>query len=362
MKRGIGIIGYGGFGRFLHKQWNRMNNARVVAVADEDPARDPHDNVRFTTNWRDLIQWDEVEVVSICTPPSTHGTLAVAAMEAGKHVLVEKPIATTLEDADFIIETRNRTEKVAAVNYMLRFNPIVEILAGWARDLTFGPLRRAVVENYAQDEALPKNHWFWDEEVSGGILVEHSVHFLDIVDQLAAAPVRRVQGAAHDRNKRQRDQVMALVEYEDGLIASHYHEFARPNIFERTTMRLVFDAAEIDLEGWIPLAGAITAFVTPEKEQLLYQLPGFQPDTRRSLANGAEVTVHCGGRPYRANALVTGTFAIPQPKLDVYGDCLRKMMADIFISIDNPGRAVRSPLEAGRTGLHTALLARDSAR
>ncbi|MCB2199067.1 Gfo/Idh/MocA family oxidoreductase [bacterium] len=358
MKKGIGIIGYGGFGRFLHEQWNRMDNARVVAVADENPDRNPGGEVQFFTDWREMIQQDEVEIVSICTPPSTHAELAIAAMEAGNHVLVEKPLATTVEDAKAIVEARERTGKVAAVNYMLRFNPIIEQITEWAGNKMFGPLRRAVVENYAQDETLPPNHWFWNEAISGGILVEHSVHFLDIVDQLAGSPVRRVQGAASNRNEQQQDQVMALVEYEDGLIASHYHEFARPAIFERTTIRLLFDAAEFELYGWIPTEGWAHALAAPETEQELYRLPNYQSDARQPLHGGRRLRVLCGGRPYEATSRTTGRFRLEDAKLKVYADSLRAMMNDIILAISDSSHQLRSPLEAGVQGLRVALDAR----
>lgn len=83
-------------------------------------------------------------------------------MEAGKHVIIEKPVATTSADADRLLEIRDRTGRVAAVDFMMRFTPIVEAIASWKHELPFGRLRRVVIENHAQDETISAGHWFWD--------------------------------------------------------------------------------------------------------------------------------------------------------------------------------------------------------
>ncbi len=94
-KKGIGIIGYGGFGEFIHKAWNEMNIAHVVAVCDADSTRNPGGDAAFYTTLTDLLADENVDIVSIATPPSSHKDLAILAMQAEKHVLIEKPIAMT---------------------------------------------------------------------------------------------------------------------------------------------------------------------------------------------------------------------------------------------------------------------------
>ena len=112
---GIGIIGYGGFGKFLHQTWNRMEKAQVTAIADAHPEVKPEGGIRFYPDWRKMLQDEAVQMVSICTPPDTHTELAVAALQAGKHVLVEKPLALSVQDAQKIISARDRSGKIAAV-------------------------------------------------------------------------------------------------------------------------------------------------------------------------------------------------------------------------------------------------------
>ncbi|HMB90653.1 MAG TPA: Gfo/Idh/MocA family oxidoreductase [Rhodothermales bacterium] len=357
----LGIIGYGGFGAFIHQAWAQLDAIHVLAVADANPARQPG-GVTFYPSWQDLIADPQIDLVAVATPPSTHVEIACAAMQAGKHVLIEKPLATTREDAQRILSVRDATGRMATVDFMLRFNPIVEALHTWSRNGSFGQLRRVVVENYAQDETLPSEHWFWNPALSGGILVEHAVHFIDIVHACTAAPVQRVDGVCLQRNPQQTDRTMATVVYEDGLVATHYHAFMRPNIFEKTSMRFVFDLAQLDIEGWIPLSGQITALVHGENRPALTRLPDFRVVREESLGNGEAQLLQSGGETYQADHLMEGTFSIPMPKSDVYTVCLQGLMSDFVAAIHDPKHQMRVTLEDGMASLKTALRATEHAQ
>jgi predicted dehydrogenase len=246
----IGIIGYGGFGKFLHHWWSQLENVEVVAIADS--GKHSHTNVesiKLYHNWKDLISDAEIDIVSIVTPPSLHAEMACAAMKSGKHVLLEKPAAITKEDALKILETQKETGMIITVNHMIRYNPIIQSLIQLGHSGSLGRLRHVVVNNYAQDAALPSDHWFWKEEVSGGIFIEHGVHFFDIVNAISGQKFSKVYGVSNHRNEIQRDRVSAMVLYNEGLIASYYHAFSGPGFFEQTTISLAYDLARIKVEG-----------------------------------------------------------------------------------------------------------------
>lgn len=350
---GIGIIGYGGFGRFLHRAWSDLADVTVRAVSDEER---PHDlgDTTFYADWRDLIADPEIDIVSIATPPHAHAAMACAAMEAGKHVLIEKPLATTLDDARRIVATRDRTGCAAAVDYVLRFNPIVEALQAWSWNGWFGALRRVTVENYAQDEALPPDHWFWDLDQSGGILVEHAVHFIDLTNACAKGRPNRVDGLSVRRTPQQEDRVLLTMAYDDGLVATQYHEFARPRFFEHTSMRFVFDLAEVEIEGWIPLSGRVRALVDSRTRDRLTLLPGFEATSTAPIGKAA-ANLQVGGHPYHADVVVEGTFALPESKEEVYSTSVRAALADLTRAIEDPEYQPRASLEAGIASLEIAL-------
>ena len=362
----IGLVGYGGFGRFLHRTWEADGQARVVAVASLD---DRPEGVPCLNDWRDLLARADVDLVAVATPPGTHAEIGAAVLDAGRHLLVEKPVATDLAGADRLVAARDRSAApngrpcVAAVDFMLRFNPVVEALVAWGASGAFGPLVRVAVENEAQDGSLPAGHWFWDRAQSGGILAEHAVHFLDVVNAVVEAQggqpaSARAEGWASRRADGREDRVLAVVRHGgSGPLATHAHAFTRPGAFERTTMRFTFALAEVDVDGWVPLAGTVRALVSAAAEADLARLPGLRV-VEAAAWPGATATV--GGVAYPAARQVTAAFAVPVAKPEAYAGALRALLADVRASIDT-GRPVRAGLEAGREALRQALDARASA-
>lgn len=347
----VGIIGYGGFGRFLHSAWSALPAVDVVALADPQ-VRLP-EGVRGYRSPEALLEDAEVEVVSICTPPATHAPLACAALARGKHVLVEKPLATTLAGADAIIRAAGQAGRVVGINYVMRYTPIAEQLLAWSRAGTFGPLRRVTVENEAQDEALPADHWFWQPEVSGGILVEHAVHFIDLIDACAGRGDASVSGTALRRADGRLDRMAIQVQYGDRLLASQYHAFTRPKLYERTRWHFGFEALEMDADGWIPLSGSVRALVGEATREALQRLPGFAAEREEALASPAVV----GGTPHPATHLVTGRFAVEETKDAIYRRGVQQALLDVVQAVQQPGHGLRVSLAEARRSLAFALQA-----
>ncbi len=369
----LGIIGFGGFGKFLYQAWSTLDTIEITAVADlihkesDDPA------IKFYGKWEELLANDEVDIVSIATPPSTHAEIACEVMKAGKNVIIEKPLALSMEDARKIISTRDETNVQATVDYMMRFNPVVEVLAGWKENRPFGKLNRVVVENYAQDEALPQDHWFWDKSVSGGILVEHGVHFFDLINFISGSEVKKVQGWESERNEHMVDKVFANVEYENGLLASFYHSFSRPGIFEDTSIRLSYDLAQIEINGWIPITGKITALLNENTLIDLNKLPGIKISEKQPIENIRDDSrpegwgdiniekqkgvVQSGGSEYKVDFLVRAVFEINKKKSEIYKDSLRALITDFISVIEGNDKNKTLLLEDGLKSLETAILA-----
>jgi predicted dehydrogenase len=371
----IGIIGYGGFGRFLHHWWSKLENVEVIAVADS--GKHSHESIPNCKNyhdWNELINDAEIDIVSIVTPPNLHAEMACAAMKAGKHVLLEKPAAITEEGAQQILNTQKETGMIITVDHMIRYNPIIQKFMQLGQSGALGKLRHAVVNNYAQDAALPSDHWFWKEEMSGGILIEHGVHFFDIVNALSGQEYSEVYGASSRRNELQRDRVSAMVVYNEGLIANYYHAFSGPGFFEQTTISLAYDLARVEIEGWMPLKGTVKALVNEAGREQLQDLPGWTTlkaeeldnvrDTSRPegwgasdpfIASPKELT-YCGGIAYDVDEMVSGTFELPQSKGEVYGECVQSILIDMIQKIENRDHKLKITIEDAVQALRIAIL------
>jgi hypothetical protein len=295
-------------------------------------------------------------------------------------VLIEKPLAISSKDAEEIIHTRDQTGVVAAIDFIMRFNPLIQTIQALTQDGAFGKLRRVAVENYAQDEQLLPEHWFWQKDRSGGILIEHAVHFIDLVHFIYPSKYLKVNGLKHNRNAFQEDQIMANVLYESGLIATHYHSFARPGFFETTDIKLSFDIADIQLHGWIPLTADVKVLVNGKSKEMLLSNPLFECINTESIdnltdesrpkgwgINGLENSkdkhiVKSGGVSYEAGEMITGRFSIGATKQEVYANCVKLSLLDVLQKVSDPSHSLMAGLESGLDSLKIAEFATVSAR
>jgi predicted dehydrogenase len=128
---GIGVIGYGYWGPNLVRNFATSDCSRVVAVSDLDPAKlavskRRHPEAEATCNFRDLLQNPRIDAIAIATPVHTHFELALAALNAGKHVLVEKPFVQTSEQARRLMDEAGRRGLTLMVDHTFLYTPAVQ--------------------------------------------------------------------------------------------------------------------------------------------------------------------------------------------------------------------------------------------
>jgi len=340
--KGIGIIGYGGFGEFLHKSWDAMDDAKVVAVSDIDPSRLPGSGVRNYTNHAGLLSDPDVDIVSIATPPSTHKDLAIQAMKAGKHVLIEKPLALTEKDGEEVKRIAEETGRVATVNFVLRHNPIVEVLHSITESEVFGKLRRVDLRNYAMQDTVPEGHWFWNPEVSGRILLEHGVHFFDLASWMIGAKAADMWSLGVERKPGMEDRVFAAVKYENGVVGTYWHSFSRPRELETTTFHFAYDLGEIEMIGWIPLELDIWGWTG---EQGLLKLENLLGEDQVVIDPIESQKAHSSEFMYDVDYEINTVVELDEEKLDVYAENLRSIMVDLVQAIDDPSHKMRVTID-----------------
>ena len=129
-------------------------------------------------------------------------------------------------------------------------------------------------------------------------------------------------------------------------------------------MRFVFDLAQLDVEGWIPLSGRVTALVHSETQPELERLPGFRTVREETLGDETRTSRHLrsGGEPYNVDRMIEGLFALPMSKPEAYASSLRGLMTDFVTAIRDPFHQIRVTLEDGLASLDIALRATEHAR
>ncbi|MFM8984651.1 MAG: Gfo/Idh/MocA family protein [Planctomycetia bacterium] len=356
----VGLVGCGAFARFSMARYRLLPGVRITAVADIDAAatRRAADELGAAPVAPDaLLVAEEVDLVSIATPPALHFRQARAALEAGKHVLVEKPLATTVADAESRAALAARRGLVCVANLVERYNPLAYAVRAVIRSRLLGDLLHGLFINEAADEGLAPGHWFWDREMSGGIFVEHGVHFFDLVtfwlgagDVVAAARAVRPPAAGGGDGRAVEEQVVCTCRYPSttadgdrhaGVLFHFEHGFHQPSRMDRQEMRLVFERGELRLFDWVPTHGEVRSLLDDAAiDALAAVLP--RPTVRVvERYDGTARHVRGRFRPFEATALVEIAFTTGQDKPGIYGDVVRELAADQVAWIRDPSHRRR---------------------
>src|SRR5450755_1986624 len=209
---GIGMVGYAFMGAAHSRAWATVAQVfdvplrpRMAALAGRDGAAARAAAHRFgwrhaETDWRALIDRDDVQLVDICTPGDTHAEIAIAALAAGKHVLCEKPLANTLAEAEAMAAAAARAER-NGVRAMVGFNyrrvPAVALARRLIMDGQIGTLRHvraSYLQDWLTDAAVPLTWRLQRERAGSGALGDIGAHAIDLAQYLSGEPLTGVSG------------------------------------------------------------------------------------------------------------------------------------------------------------------------
>jgi predicted dehydrogenase len=364
---GLGVIGCGGFGLFALQHFAQVAGVRLVAMAgthrEAARAAARRFGIADIVDIDALVSRDDVDLVYIATPPFLHHPQAMLALEAGKHVICEKPLALTLKHADAMIAAARRGGLLLVANLMQRYNPVFEAVRRLVESKALGEVLHGFFENYATDEGLPPEHWFWDRARSGGIFIEHGVHFFDLfAGWLGKGEVVAAQTTARPGNPAVEEQVQCTVRYPGELLVSFYHGFTQAARMDRQELRLLFERGDVTLQDWVPTRVRVRAIADEADTRTLCELlPGarldvtttYSPKDRACSARHKELDV------YQMLELTAGLDA---HKMHRYGELLRAMLADQLAWINDRSHTRTITDENGRSSLALAVAADELAQ
>lgn len=198
---GIGIIGTG-WGARVQVPAFRAAGLAVTALAGSQPTKTAQIAAKLgvawhTTDWRALLDRPDVALVSIVTPPNLHREMAIAALEAGKHVLCEKPTALNAGEAEAMLTAAQaRPELLALIDHELRFLPAVRHARSLIADGAIGTPRHADIRVISSGRHDPNRLWNWwaDAGQGGGSLGAIGSHEIDLLRYLLGDEVQQARG------------------------------------------------------------------------------------------------------------------------------------------------------------------------
>ena len=225
----IAIIGTGSISsQHIEAYLKFPADCRIVAVCDIEKEKAIRRVAEYSLeatvydDYRELAKNGEVDLVSICTPPSTHAQTAVAMLESGKNVLLEKPMAASLEECDAIIEAAKKNGKLLSVVAQNRFRTPWMKLKKLLEEKAAGEVLHAQIDSFWWRGHSYYDLWWrgtWESE-GGGCTLNHAVHHIDALLWMMGLPVEVkavMTNVAHD-NAEVEDLSIALLRFESGRV------------------------------------------------------------------------------------------------------------------------------------------------
>jgi predicted dehydrogenase len=226
----VGIIGTGNISPAHIKSYLEFpDRCKIVALADIYPEKAKTKaeqfglDVEIFDSHNQLLKMKDVDLVSICTPPFTHAQIAIDCMKAGKHVIVEKPMAASLEECDRMIEAQKESKTVMAIIAQNRFMDSIMNLKKVLDSGKIGRVLHAQVDSHWWRGHCYYDLWWrglWKTE-GGGCTLNHAVHHIDMLGWMLGMPLKvqaLLSNAAHD-NAEVEDISIAALQYEKGTVA-----------------------------------------------------------------------------------------------------------------------------------------------
>lgn len=207
---GIGLVGYKFMGAAHSNAYRQVARffdvdpvprMRVLCGRDEEAVSEAAGKLGwegYETDYRRLVERDDVDLVDVSTPGNAHRDIAIAALEAGKHVLCEKPLANTLEEAREMLEAARNADTISMVNFNYRRVPAVQLARKLVREGRIGEIRhwRAVyLQDFILDPGFPLIWRFRKEDAGSGALGDLGAHVVDLA-HLIVGPIASVVGTS----------------------------------------------------------------------------------------------------------------------------------------------------------------------
>lgn len=222
------VIGMGGISRTHIEAYRKFPDRCAVAALSDcfiEKARQKKDEFELEAaiydNYRLILDDPRIDLVSICTPPYTHASIAIDCLNAGKHVICEKPMASSLAECDAMIAASEASGKILAIIAQNRFRAPIQRLKKVLESGLAGRILHAQVDSFWRRGHCYYDLWWrgtWAKE-GGGCTMNHAVHHIDMFQWMMGLPlaVRAVMANADHDNAEVEDLSIAILQYPRAL-------------------------------------------------------------------------------------------------------------------------------------------------
>ena len=181
----FGLIGYGAWGAHHARAIQETANAELVAIAarsaeSQAAAKEGQPETEVVTDYRLLLDRPDIDVIDIAVPTHLHHKIACAALQAGKHVLLEKPMAATVQDCSEIVSLAERHHRILAIGFELRMSRLWARLKHMIDEGAIGEPQYCLIELWRRPYRPGSGGWRFDIDRVGNWILEEPIHFFDL--------------------------------------------------------------------------------------------------------------------------------------------------------------------------------------
>ena len=221
----VGIIGFGWASRAIHvpgmRQTGKFDVKVVADIRPDDGSAAAMGIEKYVTDPQLVIDDPELDVIMIGSTHDVHASQCIAAMKAGKHVIVEKPIARNLQEAAAMVEAAERTGKTFMVAMCERFDPHHQYIKQLLEEGQLGKPLSARIDHYQNFNPAPDSWWRSKEKVGGGAVIGSGVHRLDLLRWYFGEPVKVYANGLGNPDRLEADAcVHAVITFGSGVVAN----------------------------------------------------------------------------------------------------------------------------------------------
>lgn len=342
-----GVIGIGFIGVAHIEALRRLGSVEVVALANETDAvqKAAHLNVPHGfTDYREMIDTMDLDMVHICTPNHTHYEIAVYAMERGIHVLCEKPMTTTIEEGEKLVQLAREKNLVHAVNYHNRFYPITHQLRQMAKAGEFGEIF-SIHGGYVQDWLLFDTDFNWRLISSKGgktrAVADIGSHWLDLIEYVTGLKIVEVFAEFSTFYNTRKRSIQPIETFSNTQQANEAYEDIKIDTEDFACILLKFDNGAVGNT-------TISQMFAGEKNRISVFIGGSKMSAEWDSNNISNLVL---GRRNKPNLILTKDPGLLHPlsaqlasypggHVEGFPDAIKQTFKQIYASIDHPSMEI----------------------
>ncbi len=234
-----GILGYGGMGRFHAGKINQTLGLKLIAICDSNPervemARQEHSDLKgYFTELDDMLSLPDLDLVFVVVPHNVHRASTLKSLEAGKHVVVEKPMSITVQEANVMIDKAREKQRMLSVFHNRRWDSDYLMIKDIISRGLIGDIFH--IEAGAENYGHPGFQWRSDKEICGSVMHDWGSHFIDWILNLVPSQITQITGDFQKRvwhSVTNEDYGQVSIRFKNGVTAdfiiSNISAIARP--------------------------------------------------------------------------------------------------------------------------------------